>query len=122
MTKAEDKTAAVLRQLARDVELIGQRVNLIADDLGSAKESAAGAHRAVARLAKAVDALSAESEPLDGSDSAEPEPEVGPWLTIDDPDAARATLAELVEWLAAVYVRYPGGQLGGCWPWHASVI
>lgn len=44
------------------------------------------------------------------------------WLLAEDPDQARADLADLTEWVGQVYLRYPGGVLPSCWLWHPAVI
>lgn len=44
------------------------------------------------------------------------------WLLASDPESAVADLADLVEWLDRVYLRYPGAELGACWLWHPHVI
>jgi len=49
-------------------------------------------------------------------------PPVRSWLAGDDPAQACADLADLINWTAAVYVRYPGGALPSCWLWHPAVI
>jgi len=37
-------------------------------------------------------------------------------------DQARADLADLIDWIGAVYRRYPGGALRSCWLWHPTVV
>ena len=59
-----------------------------------------------------------EPEP-EGGDG---EPVVWSWLLISDPDVAVSVLADLVEWLDRVYLRFPGAELGACWLWHPHVI
>ncbi|WP_219418585.1 hypothetical protein [Pseudonocardia nigra] len=49
-------------------------------------------------------------------------PPVRSWLLASDPELAVADLADLVEWLDRVYLRYPGSELGACWLWHPHVI
>jgi len=44
------------------------------------------------------------------------------WLATDDADRARAMLADLADWLAAVYLRYPDAALPSCWAWHPTVV
>lgn len=44
------------------------------------------------------------------------------WLLISDPEQAVAVLTDLVEWLDAVYLRFPGSELPACWMWHPWVI
>ena len=49
-------------------------------------------------------------------------PLVRSWLAADDPAQASADLADLIDWIDAVYVRYPGGALPSCWLWHPAVV
>jgi len=44
------------------------------------------------------------------------------WLAGDDPAQASADLADLIDWIDAVYVRYPGAALPSCWLWHPAVV
>ncbi len=54
---------------------------------------------------------------------AEPEPpDVRSWLLAADAGQARADLADLIRWLAEVYLRYPDAVLPSCWLWHPSVV
>jgi hypothetical protein len=39
-----------------------------------------------------------------------------------EPQQAIETLTDLVQWLDAVYLRYPGSELPGCWMWHPWVV
>lgn len=69
----------------------------------------------VAELGAEVARLAAEAE----------EREVDPprsWLLAEDPEQARKDVADLVEWLARVYLRFSGAALPSCWLWHADVI
>ena len=54
---------------------------------------------------------------------AEPEPpEVRSWLLAADDRQARDDLADLFQWLADVYLRYPDAVLPSCWLWHPTVV
>lgn len=44
------------------------------------------------------------------------------WLLAEDPDQARADLADLTDWLQQVYSRYPDATLVSCWAWHPAVV
>jgi len=44
------------------------------------------------------------------------------WLAADDPVRGRVMLADLADWLAAVYLQYPNVTLPSCWAWHPSVV
>lgn len=53
----------------------------------------------------------------------EPEqPPVRAWLLAEDTDQAREDLADLVDWLDRVYLRYPDAALVSCWLWHPAVV
>jgi hypothetical protein len=49
-------------------------------------------------------------------------PAVRSWLLADDSDQAAADLADLVEWVARVYLRFSRAQLSSCWLWHPEVV
>jgi len=49
-------------------------------------------------------------------------PAVRSWLLASDPDQAIADLADLIEWLDRVYLRYHSAELSACWLWHPHVI
>lgn len=49
-------------------------------------------------------------------------PAVRSWLLTGSPEQAGTDLADLVEWLDRVYLRYPGAELSACWLWHPHVI
>lgn len=59
--------------------------------------------------------------PDDGQDWDEPTG-LASWLATDQPQRARALLGELADWLARVYLRYPGTGLPSCWAWHPAVV
>ena len=44
------------------------------------------------------------------------------WLMPADPNEAYALLADLLDWLAQVYLLYPGAALPSCWLWHPAVV
>jgi hypothetical protein len=108
--------AAALRALAAEVEAIQRRLPLIQGLAETAQESANAAHRGLAQLADAIPgAALAGDEPAD-------EETVEPWLVLEDPDVARTELADLADWLGAVYLRYHRSDLGACWMWHPTVV
>lgn len=80
------------------------------------------------RLAADVMALAAIRTPASASsgDGEEDGPEVRSWLLAagpdGDPEQARTDLADLVEWLGKVFLRYPGAALSSCWLWHPAVV
>lgn len=122
----DQKNGAALRVLAGQVDDLTRQLGALRDQLGAGVESAeTKADAALRAIAKVTDALSALTATPDGDgDQADEDEDAGiaSWMTVRDPEQARAMIAELAEWLAAVYVRYPGGQLGDCWPWHPSVV
>jgi len=66
-------------------------------------------------LANQVDALARRSVPV-----AAPS-----WIALpDELDAAAGILGELVDWLGAVFLRYPDAEaaLPECWLWHPGVV
>lgn len=44
------------------------------------------------------------------------------WLTITGPDAARALLSDLHQWVAQVWGAYPGSPLPTCWALHPWLV
>ncbi|MDN5751467.1 MAG: hypothetical protein L0H64_23700 [Pseudonocardia sp.] len=58
----------------------------------------------------------------DGADGMGGVPAVRSWLLAADREQAGTDLADLVEWLDRVYLRYPGAELSACWLWHPHVI
>ncbi|MGH3795638.1 MAG: hypothetical protein ACRDSP_12180 [Pseudonocardiaceae bacterium] len=51
-----------------------------------------------------------------------PQPEVRAWLLDQDTTQAREDLADLLDWLARVYLHYPDAGLVSCWLWHPAVV
>lgn len=88
--------------LARDVERTGRRV--------------AAVETLMRQLAADMTALATLTTPPAGGSA------VRSWLLADDTGEARTDLAALVEWLGAVYLRFPDGALPSCWLWHAHVV
>jgi len=97
----------------------------------------AGLAREVERLARRQSQLGATVADLDGlvrrlgedvtalvADLArdEDQPPLASWLTLDEPQRAEALLADLTDWLASVYRRYPDSGLPSCWAWHPDVV
>jgi hypothetical protein len=103
--------------LARDVERVTRRVEAlapIAHDLPAALARVAELDESVEKLgnllADVMDRMRGEQT------------EARAWLLVADPEQARSILTDLVAWLDAVYLRYPGAALPACWLWHPSVI
>jgi len=99
--------------LGRDVERVALRVDNV--------------ELLVRQLAADVAGLAAVLQPppevgADGGDDGPGAGAVRSWLLGVDAAQARADLAGLVEWLAAVYLRYPDAALPSCWAWHPAVV
>lgn len=118
-----DQAAAAVRALSREVE----RIAAMAGSVTAVEESAAAAHRAIMGLTRAVTALADQVDAIGevGAQDAEKKPKKPArryWLTATDPDLAAAELAGLAEWVATVYLRFPGVDLTDCWTWHETVV
>ncbi|MQA13475.1 MAG: hypothetical protein GEV09_04665 [Pseudonocardiaceae bacterium] len=99
-------------------------------------EPGSNAHPQLAALGREVERLSRRHADLDAlvqrlaeditllappPDDGEPEG-LRSWLAADDPEQARALLADLTDWLGRVYLRYLGVALPSCWAWHPAVV
>lgn len=101
--------ARVLDRTGRKVDALDTHVRQLAAD--------------VARLAS----LAASGVgPTTGTGAGEPaDGEAGAgrcWLLGDDREQAADDLADLIQWLDQVFLRYPDAALGSCWLWHPHVI
>jgi len=93
---------------ARDVERLARRVT----DLDERQADLDGLVR---RMAEDLALLLPSEE--------DTEPRALPsWLATVDRERARAMLADLADWLAAVYLRYPDAALPSCWAWHPAAV
>ena len=92
----------VERTARRVTELDGMLRRLAADVLAIAKAQTAG-HPG-------------------GGDGDQDGPGVRSWLLANDPDQVRLDVADLVEWLWRVYLRYQDAALPSCWLWHPDVV
>ena len=104
-------TAAALAGLAREVEVLRRAVDLATKVAGRVDELAAVVARVVEDMAARSDADENAAAPS--------------WLDFAGgmPEAG-VLLDGLVEWMAAVYLRYPDGAQGlpACWLWHPDVV
>ena len=121
-----DDTDPQILALARGVERATRRVGNVEQLV---RQLATDTTRRGTDLELLVQQLAADVTALTRvvGDPDEPDPDaaagaVGSWLLADDPDRARADLTDLVQWLAAVYLRYPGAALPSCWAWHPAVV
>ena len=101
---ADDRVAA----LGREVERLTRQVT---------KNDTQLRELAARILGAAPGPAGADAQPGDG-----PAEELPAWLTILDFPDATAGMDGLAQWLAAVYLRFPGAELRECWAWHADVV
>ena len=94
--------------LARDVERLARHI-------ADLDERQADLDGLVRRMAEDLALL------LPAEEDAEPRA-LPSWLATLDRERARAMLADLADWLAAVYLRYPDAALSSCWAWHPAAV
>ena len=94
--------------LARDVERLAHHV-------ADLNQRQADLDELVRRMAEDLALL------LPSEEDAEPRA-LPSWLATLDRERARAMLADLADWLAAVYLRYPDAALPSCWAWHPAAV
>jgi hypothetical protein len=107
----EHDCQAAIAGLASELE----RVRATVSRLEGLSTDVSQLSRLVRELANQVDALARRSVPV-----AAPS-----WIALpDDLDAAVGILGELVDWLGAVFLRYPdaAAALPECWLWHPGVV
>lgn len=99
-----------LRALARDVDRTGRRVGEL-DTL-------------VRQLSADVAALVGGLNPASPGSGAAGEAHLGvrSWLLVEDQERAHTDIDDLIQWLDAVYLAYPGATLPTCWLWHPSLV
>ncbi len=107
MARAFDRTRRKVDGLEKQVHRLAEDVTRLAGVLSAGRPGPAGG--------AAGDAAGEE----DGEGGPPP---VRSWLLAADPDQAVTDLADLIEWLDRVYLRYPGTELAACWLWHPHVI
>jgi hypothetical protein len=105
MARAFDRTR-------RKVEGLEKNVNQLAADVTRLAGVFTGDHR------PGGDPTGGET----GEQGAGGPPTVRSWLLGGDPEQAVTDLADLIEWLDRIYLRYPGTELAACWLWHPHVI
>jgi len=99
------------------VPALGQAVERVARRVDNVELLVRQLAADVAGLARVL-----EPPPEDGEDDDTGAGAVRSWLLCEDAAQARADLADLMTWLAAVYLRYHGVALPSCWAWHPAVI
>ena len=116
-----DQLQTTLAALAAQVERLQRQLDTQQQQITHAQESADHAHRVLVDIVDRVKAIA--------DHTARQQPATKPagpvsWLTIEDTDAARTLLADLVDWLTRVYAHYPGAvdALGECWPYHPTAV
>jgi hypothetical protein len=99
--------------IGRELDRLSRRVQEMADARGW-DDDVRSMWKALTHLGDGLTALLA-SAGKEGSSA---------WLLQvgEEPEKLGERLAGLVEWLDAVFVRYPGTELPSCWLWHAWVI
>lgn len=115
---------ARLRLAEKDVDRHERELRTVGQEAAAAKENAGAALRGVAKLSSVLEGLARQqstgAEDAGGEDDqAEPIP---CWLTINDPEQALHLLADLSQWITAIYGKYPDGNLKGCWQHHPNVV
>lgn len=110
MTTADGDSRAVA--LGRENERLARRV-------ANLEQLTRELHTMLTELADRITAL-ADAGRDDDEDEAPGR--LPSWLAVDDPALGRALLADLADWLGAVYRHYPGGELPSCWAWHPAVV
>lgn len=115
---SDDELGAAVRVLMADVDRLNGQVREQAGAHTDLAAQIAALNRGVAALADRVRVL---GRPAPAEEEEDQQP--APWLTVTDQDEATERLADLVGWLGAVYVRYPGGYwLPVCWMWHPWMV
>ena len=99
------------------VPALGQAVERVARRVDNVELLVRQLAADVAGLARVL-----EPPPEDGEDDDTGAGAVRSWLLSEDAAQARTDLADLMTWLAAVYLRYHGAVLPSCWAWHPAVI
>lgn len=66
--------------------------------------------------------LTPSQEPTDDRPGDDGPPAVRSWLLATDTEQAVTDVADLVDWVGRVYVRFTRAQLSSCWLWHPEVI
>ena len=99
------------------VPALGQAVERVARRVDNVELLVRQLAADVAGLARVL-----EPPPEDGEDDGPGAGAVRSWLLSEDAAQARTDLADLMTWLAAVYLRYHGAALPSCWEWHPAVI
>ncbi|GAA0897609.1 hypothetical protein [Pseudonocardia zijingensis] len=106
--------------IPRTLDRLERAIEALATQVGAVGEKAGHHDALINQLATSLTKLAGT---VSGSGSDDDAPTHSrAWLQIADAGAARELLADLVEWVEAVYLRYEGVQLPSCWLWHPPVI
>ncbi|MGH8918118.1 MAG: hypothetical protein ACRD0H_07245, partial [Actinomycetes bacterium] len=105
--------------VARVLERTGRRVTTLEDNVRRLADDVTRLTGVVAARPAAPVANSSKA----GSDGNRPAAPAS-WLLAagSDSDHLPIALADLIDWLDLVYLRFPDALLTGCWLWHPSVI
>lgn len=109
-----------VRVLARVVDRTGRKVSALDTQVRQLAADVTRVAAIIAACRQGPDETPADDETGEGT--ADGPPAVRSWLLAGDPELATTDLAELIEWLDRVYLRYPDVALTACWLWHPHVI
>ncbi|MGH3613099.1 MAG: hypothetical protein ACRDRK_10995 [Pseudonocardia sp.] len=133
---ADDQVRAIAKAVdrnARKTTELNEQVRRLADDVARLVALVTTPALIPAPAPARTPGNPAEPRPPNASDPPEDDPAapddaeggeavVWSWLLVSDPELAVTVLADLVEWLDRVYLRFPNAELGACWLWHPHVI
>jgi hypothetical protein len=112
------RLAAAVRALAKDLDALTHTVESMAGAQQKIADDVAAANRGVVQLSRALAKLGTQPQ----APAEEAPPPLPYWLVMTDPEEARGHLADLIDWVAAVYLRFPGTALPACWLWHEWAV
>jgi hypothetical protein len=115
---ASDDTGGL--DVARILDRLERRLEELTSRLGDVGDKAGEHDTLIRQLAGSISQLARTVAGDDAGDGPPAHPRT--WLQIDDAVVAREILADLIEWVDAVYLRYPRAHLPSCWLWHPPVI
>lgn len=106
-----DPTQPPAETFARDLDRVTRRVDDLTHTVTGVEEQLGGMDESISNLGETLARLLEVTTLRPQS-----------WLLLDDTDVAVKVLTDLVAWLDAVYLRYPGVKLPTCWGFHPWVI
>ena len=113
-----------VQALAREQDRIRRRVEEVGEQAGDAVSRVGETDARVDALRGQVEQLAAGvARAVEAQGARRPNATPPPtWLGADDAAAAGDLVRDLIPWLDAVYLRYPGAALPTCWLWHPWVV